>query len=86
MYLAEVSAVIVFISFFYCVVVACLQNLLQRHNHLDEEIKAFGQDVERLDQLAALMTKAATTRTLSTDLCIVTLRTVLSTLTVSTDL
>jgi len=37
------------------------KNLLQRHNHLDEEIKAFGQDIERLDQLAALMTKASNT-------------------------
>jgi len=35
------------------------KNLLQRHNHLDEEIKAFGHDIERLDQLAAMMTKAA---------------------------
>lgn len=35
------------------------KNLLQRHNRLDEEIKAFEDDIKRLDQLATLMTKAA---------------------------
>ncbi|ESO10412.1 hypothetical protein HELRODRAFT_183634 [Helobdella robusta] len=35
------------------------QNLLQRHIRLDGEIKSFEQDIYRLDQLAALMTKAS---------------------------
>jgi len=43
------------------------KNLLQRHNILDEEIKAFEHDIERLGQLAALMTKAASTLSISPD-------------------
>jgi len=33
--------------------------LLQRHNHLEEEIKAFEEDIKRLDEHASLMTRAA---------------------------
>ena len=37
------------------------QNLLQRHGRIEDEIKAFETDVNRLDKLAILMTKAANT-------------------------
>ena len=37
---------------------AFFQNLLNRHGHLEDEIKAYEADIERLKQLATLMTKA----------------------------
>ncbi|XP_052769142.1 spectrin beta chain, non-erythrocytic 2-like isoform X1 [Mya arenaria] len=39
---------------------ASAQALLNRHNRLEGEIKAFGSEIKRLDELTQLMTKAAT--------------------------
>lgn len=36
-----------------------LQALLSRHNRLDIDIRAFNTEIKRLDELAMLMTKAA---------------------------
>merc|ERR550532_1374334 len=41
------------------------KNLLQRHGRIEDEIKAFETDVNRLDKLAILMTKAANTHKMS---------------------
>ena len=38
---------------------ASAQALLYRHNRLEGEIKAFSSEIKRLDELAQLMTKAA---------------------------
>ena len=45
----------------------CTQSLLQRHNHLEEEVKAFENDVQRLDRLSTLMTKDAKVHKISAE-------------------
>ncbi|KAL5008187.1 hypothetical protein ScPMuIL_013768 [Solemya velum] len=44
---------------------ASAQALLSRHNRLDSEIKAFNSEIKRLDELAQLMTKAASEHNIS---------------------
>jgi len=44
---------------------ASAQALLGRHNRLEGEIKAFGSEIKRLDELAQLMTKAASEHNVS---------------------
>lgn len=41
------------------------QTLLSRHNRLEGEIKTFGSEIKRLDELAQLMTKAASEHNVS---------------------
>ncbi|KAL4238363.1 Spectrin beta chain [Mactra antiquata] len=43
------------------------QTLLSRHNRLEGEIKAFGSEIKRLDELAQLMTKAASEHNIKID-------------------
>ncbi|XP_053397817.1 spectrin alpha chain, non-erythrocytic 1-like isoform X2 [Mercenaria mercenaria] len=43
------------------------QTLLSRHNRLEGEIKAFGSEIKRLDELAQLMTKAASEHNISVE-------------------
>ena len=45
---------------------ASAKALLSRHNRLEGEIKAFGSEIKRLDELAQLMTKAASEHNVST--------------------
>ena len=44
---------------------ASAKALLSRHNRLEGEIKAFGSEIKRLDELAQLMTKAASEHNVS---------------------
>ena len=44
---------------------ASAKALLSRHNRLEGEIKAFGSEIKRLDELTQLMTKAASEHNVS---------------------
>ncbi|XP_052269284.1 spectrin beta chain, non-erythrocytic 1-like isoform X3 [Dreissena polymorpha] len=46
---------------------ASAQALLSRHNRLEGEIKTFGSEIKRLDELSQLMTKAASEHNISVD-------------------
>ena len=41
------------------------QALLSRHNYLDKDIRAFNIEIKRLEELAVLMTKAASEHNVS---------------------
>lgn len=46
---------------------ASAQALLSRHNRLEGEIKTFGSEIKRLDELSQLMTKAASEHNVSSN-------------------
>ena len=54
---------------------ASAQALLSRHNRLEGEIKTFGSEIKRLDELSQLMTKAASEHNVSSNgwLCLATI-------------
>ena len=44
---------------------AGVKSLLQRHTRLEEEVRAYSDDIARLQELATLMTKAANAHNVS---------------------
>lgn len=49
----------------FCMLYFILQALLSRHNRLDKDIRAFNIEIKRLEELAVLMTKAASEHNVS---------------------